>query len=243
VQGSSRSCLASVALGWALLLAGCIPASWGAGGLLHPSRRPLSVARPAGAQDVEFDSDGVKLKGWLLRGPGPRRGTVIYLHGSADNRGSGLYLADRFLYRGFDALLYDSRAHGESGGDACTYGYFEKKDLGRAIDLAPSRPVVVFGVSLGAAVALQAAAEDARIAAIVAVATFSDIRTVAAERAPFFASKGNIDAAFRLAEEQAHFRADKASPVKAAARIRVPVLLIHGASDKETPPSHSERVF
>jgi dipeptidyl aminopeptidase/acylaminoacyl peptidase len=36
---------------------------------------------------------------------------------------------------------------------------------------------------------------------------------------------------------------DEVSPRTAAARITVPVLLIHGAEDRETPPSHSERVL
>ena len=130
---------AGLGLAVVLGLAACMPASWGAGALLHPSRRPLSAARPAGAREVEFDGEGgVRLKGWLTRGSGPRRGTLVYLHGSADNRASGLYAAERFLARGFDALAYDGRAHGESGGDACTYGFFEKRDLARALDLLPA---------------------------------------------------------------------------------------------------------
>jgi alpha-beta hydrolase superfamily lysophospholipase len=152
-------------------------------------------------------------------------------------------VAERFVAQGFDALIYDSRAHGESDGTACTYGYYEKSDLTHAIDLAPSKPVVAIGVSLGGAVALQAAAEDRRIATVIAVATFCDLRTVAMERAPFFASKRNIEAAFRLAELRAHFRVDDVSPVASAARITVPVLLIHGQADKETPSWHSQRVF
>jgi alpha-beta hydrolase superfamily lysophospholipase len=220
-----------------------MPASWGAGALLHPSRRVLATPRPAGAEDVAFDSGGLKLKGWLFRGPGQRRGTVVYMHGSADNRASGVYIAERFLKRGFDALAYDSRAHGESEGGACTYGYYEKQDLRKALDLLASRPIVVIGVSLGGAVALQAAAEDSRIAAVVSVATFSDIRTVATERAPFVASRANVDAAFRLAEQQAGFNADDVSPLRAAERIRVPVFLIHGQRDRETLPRHSERVL
>ena len=98
-------------------------------------------------------------------------------------------------------------------------------------------------MSLGGAVALQAAAEDRRIAAVVAVATFCDLRTVASGRAPFFATKGEIDAAFKQAEQQANFRIDDVSPVAAAARIQAPVFLIHGQADKETPPWHSQRVF
>jgi len=226
-----------------LLQAACLPASWGAAALLHPSRRALATPRPDGAQDVSFDSGGFKLRGWLFRGEGERRGTLVYLHGSADNRTSGLSIADRFLERGFDVLVYDSRAHGESEGDACTYGYYEKNDLRKALDLLPSRPVVVLGVSLGGAVALQAAADEPRIAAVVAVATFSDLRTVAIERAPFIATRGDIDAAFRLAEQQASFKVDDVSPLRAAGRVRVPVFLIHGELDHETVPAHSQRIF
>jgi uncharacterized protein len=227
----------------ALPALGCMPASWGAGALLHPSRRHVTVARPVGAEDVTIQGDGVKLSGWLFHRPTSRRGTVIYLHGSADNRVSGLSVAERFAPRGFDVLLYDSRAHGESEGDACTYGYYEKRDLSRAIDTLPVQPVLVIGVSLGGAVALQAAALDPRIAGVIAVATFSDLRTVATERAPSIASKADLGRAFDLAESTAHFRVDDVSPLVAARSIRVPVLLIHGQDDHETVPAHSQRVF
>ena len=235
--------VATLGLAMALTLAACMPASWGAGALLHPSRRPLTTARPRGAETVEIRGDGVRLRGWLFRTSTPRRGSIIYLHGSADNRASGIHLAERFLPRGFDVLMYDSRAHGESEGEACTHGYYEKRDLSRAIDSLGALPVAAIGVSLGGAVALQAAADDPRIAAVVAIAAFSDLRTVARERAPFFASERNIADAFALAEQQARFRVDEASPVAAAVRIRVPVLLIHGERDVDTPPTHSQRIL
>jgi alpha-beta hydrolase superfamily lysophospholipase len=185
----------------------------------------------------------VRLEGWLFAGAPPARGTLVYLHGSADNRTSGLAMAERYAPRGFDVLLYDSRAHGESGGDACTYGYYEKDDLRRAIDGLRASPVAVLGVSLGGAVALQAAATDRRIAAVVAVSTFSDLRTIATERAPWFATPNEIAEAFGLAEASAHFAVDDVSPVAAAMGIRAPTLLVHGDSDRETRPSHSERIF
>jgi alpha-beta hydrolase superfamily lysophospholipase len=152
-------------------------------------------------------------------------------------------MAGHFQKRGFDVLAYDSRAHGESEGDACTYGYYEKADLSRAIDILPRRPVVVFGASLGAAVALQAAAQEPRIAAIVAVAPFSDLRKVASERAPFFATTNDIERAFTLAEATARFEVDDVDSVRAASRIAVPVLLVHGANDRETPVEHSQRIY
>ncbi len=225
-----------------LALCGCMPASWGAAALLHPSRKALTDKPPLPAENVEIASDGVVLKGWLFRAAGERRGTIVYLHGSADNRASVGGVAKRYVPRGYDVLAYDSRAHGESTGDACTYGYYEKRDLGKAIDSLNVPEVAVLGVSLGGAVALQAAAEEPRVSRVVAISTFSDLRTVATLRAPFFASAGNIREALAIAEKQANFVVDDVSPVRAAARLSIPVLLIHGAADQETPPAHSERV-
>jgi uncharacterized protein len=220
----------------------CMPPSWAAAALLHPYRSPVRV-RPAGpVEELDLDGDGVKLRAWWFRAVGQKRGTVLYLHGVADNRGSSVGVADHLVHRGLDVLAYDSRAHGESTGDACTYGFHEKRDLARVLDRVEAKPIVVIGSSLGAAVALQAAAIDDRIAGVVAVATFSDLRTVAAERAPFFASWRNIEDAFRIAEREASFKVDDVNPQLAAASVRVPVFVIHGANDRETPPDHSRRV-
>ena len=215
----------------------------GAGGLLHPGRRHVVTPPPAGCAEASFAGDGVILKGWRCSATGVLRATIVYLHGTADNRTSAAGLVQRFGPRGFAVVAYDSRAHGESGGDACTYGFYEKRDLRRVLDTIDRGPIVLLGASLGAAVALQEAAEDPRAAAIVAVETFSDLRTVAAERAPFFFRAGTIRKAFQLAEKQAQFQVDAVSPKDAAAHITAPVLLVHGDADVETPPAHSQRVY
>jgi alpha-beta hydrolase superfamily lysophospholipase len=219
-----------------------MPPSWGANAMLYPSRRAVTQQPRQPFTTVDLEGAGVRLKGWWFHGTGAR-GTVVYLHGVGDNRGSSVGIADHFLARGFDVVAYDSRAHGESGGAACTYGFYEKEDLRRVLDRVTAQPIVLMGVSMGAAVALQEAAEDPRIAAVVAIAPFSDLRTAAVERAPFFASTGNITAAFSLAERDGKFRVDDVSPQAAAARIRAPTLIIHGAQDRETPPAHSQRIF
>ena len=214
-----------------------------AGGLLHPARRVGSHPLPANCVDAQFAGAGVTLRGWMCGATAPRRGTIIYLHGIADNRGSAAGVVQRFVPRGFDVVAYDSRAHGDSDGDACTYGFFEKQDLRRVVDTLAPGPVVLIGTSLGAAVALQEAAADPRVTAIVAAETFSDLRTVATERAPAILTKSTIDRAFAIAERQGNFRVDDVHPQNAARRITAPVLLIHGAQDVETPPAHSERVY
>ena len=225
-----------------------MPPGWGANALLHPWRKSAPADPPVPHENVTFTGDGgVRLQGWIFRSAAEaarHRGTVVYLHGVGDSRGSSVGIARHLTARGFDVVAYDSRAHGQSGGDACTYGFYEKRDLARVLDQLPGgAPFVLLGNSMGAAVAVQAAADEPRVAEVVAIATISDLRTAASERAPFFASRANIDQAFRLAEAQGHFKVDEVSPVAAAARIACPVLLIHGADDRETPPAHSQRVY
>jgi len=228
----------------ALLAGACMPPEWGANALLHPTRRPLVVAADLPPhEDVVVRSDGLALRGWLFRGRGTRRGLIVHLHGVADNRASGVGLARRFGPQGYDVFTYDSRAHGESQGDACTYGFYEKRDLSRALDALGADGAVLFGSSLGASVALQAAADDPRVRGVIAQSPFSDLETVARERAPFVATEAEIAEAFAIAEQRGHFRIAEVSPRAAAARIRVPVLLIHGADDRETLPAHSQRIY
>jgi pimeloyl-ACP methyl ester carboxylesterase len=130
-------------LPWLLALSGCMPPSWGAAALLHPSRKALTEAPPLPAESVEIAGDGVVLKGWLFRAAGERWGTIVYLHGSADNRASVVGVAKRYVPKGYDVLAYDSRAHGDSTGDACTYGYYEKRALARVAGRVPSASVRV----------------------------------------------------------------------------------------------------
>lgn len=243
-----RRDLILAALGAGLVAAGYVAASRAAasvaaGALLHPSRRPVTGPPPAGCRDAEFAGDGVALRGWRCPPAGTRRGTLVYLHGSAANRSGIGGAVGRFTGRGLEVVAYDSRAQGESSGTICTYGYWEKRDLKRVIDAVGPGPVVLLGASLGAAVALQEAPDDRRVVGIVAAESFSDLRTVARERAPRCLTEGMIRRAFVVAEAIGDFRADEVSPQAAARRIHVPVLLIHGAADTETPPEHSRRIF
>jgi pimeloyl-ACP methyl ester carboxylesterase len=231
--------VAVIALGVAISQ---LPA-YGAGALLFPSRRVNPHSTPGVCAERTFLSGDIKLDGWDCRPPnGGTRGTVVYLHGVADNRGSSIGAIERLVPLGYNLIAYDSRAHGTSEGDRCTYGYAEKRDLQHVLDQAGAVDVILIGHSLGAAVALQAAAIEPRVRAVVAASSFSDLRTIATERATFFPA-WSLGPAFERAERDGRFIVDEVSPVKAAATITVPVLLVHGAQDRDTPPIHSQRVF
>ncbi len=238
--------LALVALLLVLLLGSgvaCLVPSWGAKAILTPWHRSPPPEPTVAHEDVDFQGDGVRLKGWRFSAQGARRGLVVYLHGFGDDRRGGVGIAQRFTPQGFEVIAYDSRAHGQSEGACCTYGVREKRDLSRLLDGEPAEPVVLIGGSLGGAVALQAAADDPRITLVVAIAAFSDLRSVVEDRTPFFATRGQVESALAIAAHDGGFRVEDASPVAAAPRIRCPVILVHGADDRDTPPEHSKRIL
>lgn len=86
----------------AIALAFTVVPSIAAGGLLHPARVAVYRRTPPGCTEREFAGDGVMLRGWNCPVQGPRRGSVVYLHGVADNRSSAVGVIDWFTQRGFE---------------------------------------------------------------------------------------------------------------------------------------------
>jgi len=226
----------------AALLLGVVPVDWGAGAILHPYRKPLTRQPDLPFELLRFESGGAQLEGWLFR-PAHARAALVYLHGIGDNRESGIGVAKRLVPRGYAVLAFDARAHGRSTGPACTYGALERHDVSRALDALHVSRAILLGHSLGASVALQAAAIDPRVSAVVAASPFSDLRSIVEERAGWFhLPRRYVRDALARAGELGGFPPDEASPVALAPSVHVPVLLLHGALDRKTPPAHSLRI-
>jgi pimeloyl-ACP methyl ester carboxylesterase len=211
--------------------------------ILEPRRHPAQAAPEPPHVEVAFPGEGVELRGWLFPAEGAHLGTVIYLHGRNQNREGSVAVARRLVPLGYDVLAYDSRAHGTSGGRYTTFGYFEKRDVSRAIDFLGVDRVVLAGLSLGAAVAIQSAAEEPRVAGVVAISSFSSLEEVVRGRLPSFVTEGQVRGAFREVERRANIRVKDVDAVAAARRIDVPVLLLHGSLDRFTPLDHAERIY
>ena len=229
-----------------VVLAGCgLTRELAVRSLINPLRLPV-LANPSQAhRDVTFRTgDGLTLSGWLFEPTAASKGLVVFLHGKDANRGHFANDARRFTTRGYTVLAYDQRGHGRSEGELCTFGVKEVPDLQRAIDaFAPAgAPVFVLGESMGAAVALEAAARDPRIKAVVAGAAFSDLSIIVKERQPFFVSDAVFDEALLEAQRRAGFEIDSVSPARDAAHISVPVLLLHGTEDPFISLQHSYRI-
>jgi uncharacterized protein len=224
----------------AMLVTGKVPGLVGGLRIALPFRNPLLVQPVLSHSDWSVATrDGVTLRVWLFPTTSPPKGLIVYLHGKDANRSFGARIAERYVPRGYEVLTFDLRAHGRSGGWLTTYGAREVGDLAQALDTVPIDPVILIGQSLGAAIALQAAASNSRVRGVVAVASFADLETRVREAA------GRLDVApsFDWLATNAGFRVQDISLREAATRIRVPVLLVHGTRDTVTSFHHSQDIF
>lgn len=104
---------------------------------------------------------GLRLEGWWIPAKAAT-GTVILFHGYNGNKGSLLPEADRFRSLGYNTFLLDFRAHGNSEGYTCSVGYKEAEDVKLAWEYVKKKnkhPVILWGVSMGAAAILKAVPE------------------------------------------------------------------------------------
>lgn len=197
-------------------------------------------------------SDGLRLSGWWVPQRRRPKGTIIYLHGVGDCKTAGVPLSGLLYRHGYNVFLYDSRQHGESEGSFCTYGFYEKYDVSTVINSLVARRNIkvgnigLFGTSMGAAVAIQAAAVDDRVKAVVAEASFTDLRTISVDyqrrivKLPWHFLR---NVAMSRSQKIAKFKARDVSPLEDVQRLRIPILFIHGMEDKFIRYEYSKALY
>ncbi len=107
---------------------------------------------------------------------------MLPFHDVSDNRTGVLGPAQFLLRQGYSVVMMDSRAHGSSGGAIATYGWKERQDtvaIANVLFEAENlRHLDAFGVSMGASIAIESAAVEPRIEAVVAEDPFASLREV-----------------------------------------------------------------
>jgi len=182
------------------------------------------------------------------------RGTVIVLHGLWAQRSMMLRDTRMLAQAGYRAVLVDLRGQGRSTGDYLTFGVVEARDVVQVIDDLEQRKLIaghlgLFGLSFGAATALEVAGIDPRVKAVVALASFATMR----EEVPHFGHQMLPALTWYLSAEDcraiedeagklAAFDPDAASPLAAIGRTHVPVLLVHGTFDLIIPVDQAKEL-
>jgi len=216
--------------------------------IFHPMRELVRTPDALGLayRDVHFEAeDGLAMHGWFLPAAGERVGSVLFLHGNAENISTHIASVAWLPDAGFDVFLLDYRGFGRSAGEPSVDGVhldFEAA-LAAMLDLPEVEPprIAVFGQSLGGAVAIVGLARSARrdeVRALVVEGAFTSYRALAREALADFWLTWAVQWPLALSID------DRFRPVDVIGDLApMPVLIMHGEADRVVPVHHGRALF
>jgi fermentation-respiration switch protein FrsA (DUF1100 family) len=225
-----------------LLVAGCTQT------FFQPDRVLVATPDRLGVryETVELRAaDGIDLVAWFLPARGTPAATVLFLHGNAENISTHFANVAWMPAEGFNVLALDYRGYGASAGSPSLAGV--QLDIDAALgallerrDVDPRR-IVLFGQSLGGALAIHYAARGAHrssLRAVIADSAFADYRLIVKEKMAGFFLTWPFQWLPALTVDNDY------SPRAAIGAVSpIPLVLIHGESDAIVPPHHSRQLY
>jgi len=206
---------------------------------LNPSDLGMEY-EPCSFQVIDESGGGrLNLAAWWIPTPVSDGRCAIILHGFSDAKVGAIAWAPLLRSFGFNILAVDLRAHGESGGKYTTAGFWERNDISQVIDqLKAARPqetqrILLFGVSLGAAIASATAAIRDDLWAVILESPFSSFHDAAFHHGDRLGTPGPIfqETAYRLGQWLAHADFDAVRPTETIRKIRCPLLIVQSGDD------------
>ncbi len=222
-------------------------------GLTHPPRIAAGTAAGRGwyldPADAGFEfrewtldtRDGVRLPVWDVANPDQPNGPVVILsHCWGGSRCESLQRLAFVFAPASRVIIWDMRGHGEAGSGICQLGTAEIDDLIMLMDrIGTGRPFVLYGYSMGAGVSICAAANDAasgRVAGVIADGPYRWTREpvhalLTANGLPSFPV---LNIVHRVLCVLIHGLRDS-ERAQFAAKLKCPLLVLHGADDPVCP--------
>jgi uncharacterized protein len=207
------------------------------GSLIYYPQMGREIATTPSAHGLPYEDisiateDGERLHAWWLP-TANAHGAVLLFHGNAGNISHRIDYARMFGALGYSTLLVDYRGYGKSTGSASEEGTYRDALASwswlTSVRGFGGRDIVVFGESLGGAVATWLA-EHHQPRALVIASTFTSVPNLGAEL-------------YRLIPVRLLSRF-KYDTVARLPNVRAPVLVIHSRGDDIIPFSHGERLF
>jgi fermentation-respiration switch protein FrsA (DUF1100 family) len=204
-------------------------------------------------------TDGMHISGWWIPASGGASSqTVVLCPGQSGGKAMQLFLARRLIPAGYNVLVFDFRAHGESAGQITSYGDLERRDvLGAVRWLRANHPsacqkVVGLGVSTGGAALIEAAAdpgpEGQNIDAIAVYGSFDRldavVESITQDYLPPPLGWLVQHIGLPLASVQTGADLQAFAPAQAVKALWPrPILVIHGLDDQVIPFERGEALF
>lgn len=206
-------------------------------------------ARAIPCDRVEMQAkDGVKLVGRYYDKQSDK--TILFVHGYQSNPFNNFSaITLDFLNQGFNVLLIDQRAHGESGGRFTTMGNREKYDLLRWIAYAEGKAgvehIFVYGISMGATTVGYASEliQSKKVKGLVMEAGFTCFYDeLTSSLGQVFMRQAALNYVYLMTKSV--LKTDIKQSVEASLKNnKIPVLFLHGDVDKEVPIDFTKRSF
>jgi len=211
-------------------------------------RRADSLGLPATPVDVE--RPGGRVRGALIHGATGPAPTVIVTHGWQSHASDMLAYAEPLLHAGYHVIVFDTLGHGESDPTEFVSARHFTEDLLAvwrwAVARDETRPgIALAGHSLGGTAALLAAAEGSREGllprAIVTIGAPSDpiLGTEEWLRAKGYPASLMMKAVYRFWRPIIVWERSRLQPVRRAADVRAPLLVVHGTGDRQIGAHHA----
>lgn len=183
-----------------------------------------------------FSKKPEHLHGWWIPATSAKTGVLLYLHGNGENIGANVERAMEFHQLGLDILLIDYRGYGQSEGKFPTetqvyqdaqaaWDYLVQKQ-----GISPQN-IIVYGHSLGGAIAIDLAVRNSSIRGLIVESTFTSMR----DMVDYQGSYGLFPADLLLTQ--------KFNSKSKVHSLKMPILLIHGTLDDVVPAYMSQVLF
>lgn len=225
-----------------LLLAGCTQMAF------QPMKK--QVFDPASAdiayQDVWIKtSDGIKLHGWWLPHQKKEQGTILFLHGNAENISTHIGSVWWLPNYGYNVLLIDYRGYGRSEGEPTLPGL--QLDMAASLDWVFHRKdidthkIVIFGQSLGTAIAITGLVDSpyrSRVRGLIVEGAFTSFRELTRELLDKSWLTWLLQWPLSMLIDD-HYR-----PIDSIKQLDdVPILIIHSHKDEVIPFHHGVELY
>lgn len=186
------------------------------------------------------NSEGLNLQVLLMLSKNKPKGSILHLHGNAQNRSSHYYYSYWLTEYGYQVYVPDYRGYGSSEGKPTRKGLLD--DVKFFIDEVckqAHKPVFLFAQSLGGSVAIPAlvAKTPNCIQGVIIESPFASYRRIAREKL----SEHWISWLFQY--PFSYLVSDEESPIDYIGELKIPTLFIHGTADSIVPYQHSVDLY
>ncbi len=224
--------------------------------IIQPPRVSVNI-KPSDLElqssDINFiTEDSIHIKGYWIKSDSIRpKSIIVFTHGIGGCKEHFLELSKKLSKIGVESVLVDSRAHGKSGGNFCTYGFKEKRDISKVIDYIKKKndsvPIGIWGNSMGGAIAIQTLEFDKRIDFGIIESTFTNLDAIVYDYQKSYTYgvgfKMICNKALKEAGKIADFNPSEVSPLSSVKNIEQPIIIAHGENDKNIKFEYGKLLF